>query len=172
MQEKFTASKESGKHGLFVRLVGEWEGSSKVWLDPTAEPDESPVRGTMQLLLDGRYLQHEYRGSFSGKPLEGIALYGYNLALEKFQCVWIDSFHTGTDMLYSEGKRADEEAPENEITVLGSYAYVTPEKEEHWGWRTTLQLLSEDEIRITAYNISPDRHEEKATETVYRRAKS
>ncbi len=38
----------------------------------------------------------------------------------------------------------------------GSYAYVTPEKEQYWGWRTKIEIVNDDEVMITAYNISPD----------------
>ncbi|HSI70932.1 MAG TPA: hypothetical protein VK941_11910 [Gillisia sp.] len=39
----------------------------------------------------------------------------------KFQCAWIGSFHNGTAIMFSGGKKG-----EKDISVLGSYAYVTP----------------------------------------------
>jgi hypothetical protein len=69
-------------------------------------------------------------------------------------------------MMFSEGKKGD-----NNITMPGSYAYVTPEMEQHWGWRTEIVIVSDDEIMITAYNISPEGDEDKATETRYKRVK-
>ena len=53
--------------------------------------------------------------------------------------------------------------------MVGSYAYVTPEIEQHWGWRTNIEIISDDEVMITAYNISPEGQDDKATETVYKR---
>ena len=166
MSEKFETSKETGAHFQLSRLVGEWEGTTKLWFEPGKLADESPVRGSMRLVLDGRFILHEYKGSQSGKPLEGIAFYGFHLGLNKFQSAWIDSFHTGSAIMFSEGNKG-----ENNISMLGSYAYVTPEIEQYWGWRTTIEMISDDELLIIAYNVTPEGEEAQATKTVYKRVK-
>lgn len=166
MSDKFQQSRESGKHFQLARLEGAWAGTTKVWFEPgKSEPDdESPVQGNMRLILDGRFIMHGYKGSLAGKPLEGLAIYGYHLGLGKIQAAWIDSFHNGSAIMFSEGKRGDEK-----MDMLGSYAYVTPEIEQHWGWRTEIEIIQDDEVLITAYNISPEGEEVKATETLYKR---
>ncbi len=68
--------------------------------------------------------------------------------------------------MFSEGKKGDDS-----FKMLGSYAYVTPELEQHWGWRTEIEMLNDDEVKITAYNISPEGEEAKATETLYKKLK-
>ncbi len=166
MSEKFENSKATGAHYQLAKLVGEWEGTTKVWFEPDKVADESPVKGSMRVILGGLFVMHEYQGSFAGKPLEGMAIIGYQLALGKYQTAWIDSFHNGSAIMFSEGKRADDK-----MSVLGSYAYVTPGMEQHWGWRTEIEMLNDDEVKITAYNISPEGEEAKATETVYTRVK-
>jgi len=164
MSEKLQSSKTSGAHFQLSRLVGEWEGTTKTWFDPSKLEDESPIRGTMRLILDGLFILHEYKSSFGDKPIVGMAIYGYNLTLQKFQCAWVDSFHNGSAIMFSEGKKGGQD-----ISVLGSYAYITPDEEQHWGWRTNLDITSDTEIVITAYNISPEGEETKATETIYKK---
>ncbi len=66
--------------------------------------------------------------------------------------------------MFSEGKKGT-----TDFTMVGSYAYVTPEIEQHWGWRTNIEIINDDEVMITAYNISPEGQDDKATETVYKR---
>lgn len=162
---KFETSKTIGKHHWLSKLVGNWKGTAKVWFEPEVVADESFVEGTMKLILGDRFILHEYRGSMQGAPLEGMVLYGYNLITEKFQSAWIDSFHNGTAIMFSEGKK------QGGFSVLGSYAYITPETEQYWGWRTEIDMPDDDTVVITSYNISPDGSMDvKATETVYKRA--
>ena len=105
---------------------------------------------------------HEYKGSLTDKPFEGIAIYGFDIQNNKLQSAWIDSFHMGTGIMLSTG------APQaSGFSVLGSYG--GPEIPEPWGWRTVIELLDPDNLIITAYNISPEGQEDKATETVYKR---
>ena len=166
MSDKFETSKTTGAHFQLSRLAGEWEGIARVYFEPGKVADESPVRGSMRPVLDGRFILYEYRGSFGGKPLEGIAIYGYHLGLGKYQSAWLDSFHNGSAMMFSEGNDGSDE-----FSVLGSYAYVTPEEVHHWKWRTNLEIRNDDEVIFTAYNISPEGEEQKATETILKRVK-
>ncbi|RYY97321.1 MAG: DUF1579 domain-containing protein [Chitinophagaceae bacterium] len=164
MSSRLDTSKASGPHAQLNKMAGTWEGTSRVWFDPAKVEDESPVRGTMRALMNGKYIIHEYETAFGGKPVSGMALYAYNLDTQKFQSAWIDSFHSGTFILFSEGNKGDAA-----MNVLGSYAYVTPETEQHWGWRTEFAFQGDDELVITAYNVSPEGDEQKATEFAYRR---
>ncbi len=166
MSEDFENSRASGVHYQLSKLAGNWEGITKTWFEPDKLADESPMYGQMRTVLGGRFIMHEYTGSFGDKPFTGMAIFGYDFALQKFQGFWIDSFHTGTAMMFSNGNKGDQN-----LTVLGSYAYVTPEVEQHWGWRTSIEMVNDNEIIITAYNITPENEESKATETVYKRVK-
>lgn len=166
MINKLQISKDSGAHLQLSKLVGEWEGVTKTWFEPDQVADESTVRGTMRLILDGRFILHEYTGSFEGKPLEGLVIYGYHVGLGKFQSAWIDSFQNDSAIMFSESNRGADV-----FKLRGNYANVTPEKEQDWGWRTEVDIVNDKEIIFTAYNISPDGQETKATETVYKKVK-
>lgn len=164
-KSKFEISLESGVHEKLAKLVGNWEGTTKTWFEPDVLADESPMTGTFRPMLGGRFILHEYNGSLNGKPFEGIMILGYDIPNETFQCSWVDSFHMGTGIMLSTG------APtENGSSVLGSYG--GPDIPVPWGWRTVTELIDPDTLVITAYNISPEGQEDKATETVFRRVGS
>jgi hypothetical protein len=68
--------------------------------------------------------------------------------------------------MFSQGNKGDDS-----IKVLGSYAYITPETEQYWGWRTHVEMKDDAEMVITAFNISPEGDETKATETIYKKVR-
>lgn len=160
---KFEASLEEGIHAALNLMAGTWEGTARTWFEPDVIADESVIKGSLKPVLGGRFLLHEYEGTFAGKPLQGIAIYGYDLNTRSFQSAWIDSFHMGTGIMFSR-----REQQEGDFSVYGTYD-VFQDGWQQWGWRTDLRLEEENTLIITAYNITPEGEETKANEIVYQR---
>ena len=164
MSEAFIASQKDGAHALLTRMAGSWIGTSKLWFEPGKLAEETPVGGLLRPVLDGMFVVHEYVGTVMNKPQQGLAIIGYSLGEGTWMTAWIDSFHNGTRIMHSHGSAgADPKVPD----MLGNYpAPPGPD----WGWRTTLELKSDDHLVISMYNISPEGEEAKAVEFDYRRA--
>src|SRR5215211_6819183 len=161
----FEQSRQSGSpHRLLAQLAGSWTGISRLWLEPDKFTDESPVVGTIQLILDRRFALYLYQGSIQGEVQHGMFTFGYNTTLDLYEASWVDSFHNNTAIMFCTGN-----ATEDGFFVLGSFP--DPNGGPDWGWRTEVALEDEDHLVITAYNIMPEGGEAKATEARLTRAK-
>ena len=156
--DDFRESLEKGYHKQLMALEGNWEGATKTWLEPGSEADESLNKSTFRSLLGGRFALQEYEGTVNGESHVGVAIFGYNLDAGRFESAWVDSFHTGTSIMFSEGN--SELAP---LVALGSFPDGTGSPD--WRWRTELQIEDTGHIELTAYIITLDGQEAMAVQT-------
>lgn len=111
-------------HATLARLVGAWEGPTKTWMDPDAAPAVSTTRAQATLLLGGRFLELDTASEIMDTPHAGRFVVGYHrggsegsarggaegplIDGKELVGIWIDSFHTGTDLMACKGvRRAD-----------------------------------------------------------------
>jgi hypothetical protein len=161
----FEESLSSGSpHHFLAQLAGGWAGTSRVWLEPGGTPTEAKLQGSVQLVLDGRFIVFLYQSALEGEAQHGMFIFGYNTLLDRFETSWVDSFHNRTAIMFCVGN-----AIENGFSVLGGYP--DPSGGPDWGWRTDVQLLDPDHLTITAFNISPEGDEAKAAESQLTRLK-
>ena len=161
----FTAKHAIGSpHHLLARLVGSWHGTTRTWLDPTAEPGEARTQGSIQLILEGRFAVYLYQTAVDGEPQHGMFTFGYDTTTDEYQASWVDSFHNNTAIMFCTGR-----ATEKGFSLQGNYP--DPLGGPDWGWRSEVELADADQLNLTAYNISPEGAESMAVQTELRRVK-
>jgi hypothetical protein len=161
-----------GPHQHLARMAGEWEGSYRLWFEPDMLAAESAQRGTLRAVLGGRFLLHEYTWDFDGRSHAGIALYGYHIDERRWECAWVDSFHTGSSIMFSVSPgEADVDTVAERFSVLGSYGDGQTPPGPRWGWRTAIEQPDGDSLVIVMTNIAPDGGEGRAVEVRYARVR-
>lgn len=138
----------------------------RLWFEPGKPAEDSAQRGTIRSVLGGRFLLHEYCGQIGGEAVEGMALWGYHLDEKRFESAWVESFGTGTAIMFSIGDSTTTAgAADPRLSMLGSYG--DGEGGPRWGWRTQAEQPGPDELKITMYNITPQGEECLAVEVNY-----
>ncbi len=98
MAAMMKAAQPGEQHKHLARYVGDWEYSIKTWMMPGQPAMDS--KGTMhaESMMDGRYVQHHWKGSFSGMPFEGLGTEAYDNTTKQYLSSWIDNVGTGIMM--------------------------------------------------------------------------
>jgi hypothetical protein len=110
MAQMMELSKTGENHKLLGEMAGSWTYGVKMWMDPSAKPQESKGTATRKAIMDGRFFITDHSGKFQmpgadGKMkdmnFKGMAIEGYDNVKNKFVVAWIDNM--GTMILNSEG---------------------------------------------------------------------
>ncbi len=100
MEAWMKAATPGEHHKHLGKSVGSWTYEGQVWMAPGAEA--APMSGTMdaKLILGGRWVQTEVKGSMMGLPTEGVALDGYDNVTGRYVSSWRDTMNTAVRTMY------------------------------------------------------------------------
>ena len=146
---------------MFASLTGQWHGTNKLWLDPSAPPAESETALTIATAGQGRFLTAAYTWAYEDQPQDGLLVVWQDPATGGGRISWLDSMHTGDAVMVFQGQ-----AVEGRVSVLGSYA--APEGPD-WGWQIDLVPQPDGGLQVLMYNIQPGEAPQPAVEATYTR---
>jgi hypothetical protein len=89
------------EHAELAKGAGEWDAKVED-LTPGMGNEVSMGTAKSTVIMGGRFLQEEFKGTMMGMPFEGMALTGYDNQRKEYFSTWIDSM--GTGIMVSTGK--------------------------------------------------------------------
>lgn len=153
-------------HRRLARMVGTWEGVCRLWFERDMLAAESTQRGTLRSVLGGRFLLHDYVWDFDGRQYAGLALLGHDVDARRWECAWVDSFHTGTSILHARAELADDAGG---FAVLGAFGDGRQPPGSACHWRTAIEQPDDDRLRIVLTSLTSSGDEMQAMDVDYRR---
>ena len=102
------------EHRRLEALAGVWDQEIKIWFQPGAAPITMKAKSVNTMILGGRFLKHESKGTMGGMTIETLNIMGFDRRTKKYTEVGYDS--TGTYYVTASG---DYDPSQNAIIMYG-----------------------------------------------------
>jgi len=151
------------EHKLLQDLVGNFDANVKFYLDPAKMPME--MTGTMErtMVLDGNFVQENFKGKFFDKSFTGLGMLGYDYIKKSYVMTWYDNMSTSMSML-----QGTYDADKKTYTFVGDEIDPRGKKMKA---KDVLKIVSADEESFEMYRTPEGGPESKVMDITYTRAK-
>jgi hypothetical protein len=96
MQACIRAGTPGEEHEHLAKSVGQWHGTTTMWMSPGGEAMASECKVTVTPIMDGHYTKIKWEGDMPGMgPYRGLGIYGFDNVSQEFVSIWIDNHSTG-----------------------------------------------------------------------------
>jgi hypothetical protein len=151
------------EHKKLEAMVGTWDTTAKMWMDPSAPPQESKGVAENKMVLGGRFLEQNFEGTMMNQPFTGKGYTGYDLYKKQYVSTWMDSMGT---MIMSATGNTDSSG---KMTMTGSMDdYMTGKKMD---FKETMTMVDNDHQMFEMWMTGPDGKMFKTLEIQYTRKK-
>ena len=148
------------EHSRLAAMVGAWNVEMTFWTRPGGPGVPSKGTSTIQLLLNGLFIEEKIEGALNGAPFTTLAWTGFNTATHQYEATRIASTNT---IRIAEAGGFDEQT--NQFELKADYPFAG----DTWHQRTVIQQLSPDSMTATSYLSFGAVPEWKAVEIHYTR---
>jgi hypothetical protein len=153
-------------HKQLERMVGTWDQTVRFWHGPGEEPTgTSPGTAEYALLMGGRFLKGDYRGTFADMPFEGMDIIGYDNFRQEYVSIWLDNMSTA--FMITRGRF---DAETNAMQLSGVMDDVMIEK-RNMPVRTTTRFVDADTVIFEMFTAGTESHDQRVLEVISKRRK-
>jgi len=153
------------EHAFLKQFVGQWDVVTKWWMAPNTEPNVSKGTAVDTMIMGGKFLREDFRGTMMGRPFEGLSLTGFDTILRQSNAVWLDS--ASTAIMVTSGSV---DLPGKTLQLSGEAS--CPMSDDKKPVRYTIKVLDQNHHIFEFYGPGMDGKEFRAMEIDYRRVGS
>ncbi len=168
MMEAWAKIATPGEHHAHLKpLEGKWTVTGKQRMSPEAPWSDHNGACEARWVLGGRFLQQNYTGQAMIPEMpefEGLGIFGYDNAKQKYTCVWMDNY--GTMTMTGEGTC---DASGKVITL--KFEFDDPFTGSKSWLKSVYRIDGPDKYTMEMHQPTPDGKEFKSLELVHRRRK-
>ncbi len=149
------------EHKLLAPLIGDFEGTAKMWMEAGTEPME--VKGAIhrEWDMDGWFVIERVTGDGGFK---GMGIIGYNTVEKRYESAWIENMAS-----YIATSNGNYDAKTKMLTFTGDM--IHPMTQKRVKTRSTIDLSKSEKEVMTTYTTGPDGKEYKSFEGTFARVK-
>ncbi|MBI5191522.1 MAG: DUF1579 domain-containing protein [Nitrospirae bacterium] len=164
MMEEYKRLAVPGKqHKVLARLEGSWITKTVANVEPGKPPMESTGTCEQKMILDGHYLQQEYKGDMMGETFSGINVIGFDNHTKRYVSTWIDSMSTA--IYYFRGSGSADGR-----TITQESSYDDPVRGPML-WRSVTRIVDDDTMKYEMFTTLKGGKETKEMEMTVTRKK-
>lgn len=94
MEAYMKAGEVTENHSYLKRFAGSWTAETTMWMAPGQPPTSGGGAIEGRLIMGGRFVALDFKGSMLGRPFEGFQLTGYDNMRKQYLTLWIDDTST------------------------------------------------------------------------------
>ncbi|MEW5844377.1 MAG: DUF1579 domain-containing protein [Bacteroidota bacterium] len=132
-----------------AKMAGAWKAEVTIF-DPSGKEMKSDGTADYEMILGGRYLKSNFKGTMMGMPMEGMGLDAYDNATKEYISVWIDNF--GTGVMYMKGKREDATQ-----TIVYQGSATDPMTGKDQPMKIIIRTVDDKHFQMLMFNIDGDK---------------
>ena len=120
---------------LMAGMVGTWDVSMDLRMDPTSEYTNSKGEAQYRYILGGAAMEFTYKSTLMGRPFEGLGFVAFNRETGKWQSTWMDGM--GAYISHYEGGMVDGKVVLEGVDYMNGEEFLT---------RTTQTPMGDDKF--------------------------
>jgi len=156
MEAYVKAGAVTENHAYLKRFAGSWTAKTTMWTFPGQPPTDGGGAIQGRLIMDGRFVVMDFKGTMMGQPFEGFQTTGYDNMQKKYLTLWIDN--TSTSFFFLSGNR---DAAKDVLVQTGEW---TDPMSGMTKVRAVIRFVNPNEYVWEQFMVLPDGKEFKSME--------